>query len=664
MQKTSSFQNFDEYRLWQKILILLLTAGIAGILLSLLYPIDLQRPFTPLSGDLEGVYYYMKAVIENGWAYTSARTGGINGAELFDYPMTDYFFYGILRVIGLFTKNIYLVFNLFYLTGFILTAVSGAYAFLKLGISIPLGVVLGQLYSFTFYHQFRVGHTWLSFYYVVPLSCLTALWLAEGKLTEQAGNCPKRQENEGTVSKKAGSSAGGADLPSGWSRQDSGLFRRRGIAFVICVLISISGFYYALFSCALFLTAFLINLSSEERKRRGLASLSCLFLTAFFVMLTFLPTILYWRRNGQSPTSELSVRDASDAESFGLKIIQLLLPQGRHRILPLQKMVSAYNEAAPLVNENMTVSLGLVAAIGFLGLLLVLFLRRGQNTQRSSDQNEWIASLAAMNLASVLIATVGGLGAFVSYFLGLPIRSYNRMGVFISFFSLAFSGILLEAAFQAAVGFFRGRKSERKEELPEKGWGRTGVVLLLSILLLAVGIYDQTYTVETDRSQWETLDAQEAFIRELDQDESINYVFQLPYLRFPTDSPYQLFRGYLFSDRLHWSYGGMDGRSEDRWESWLNTLEVREKIKQITWCGYDGIYVDLSLLEMLNEDGRFDREAYLGEIEEVTRVKPISSRDGSLCYFSLSKYRRRLIRHMGEESYREWCERAVATMNN
>lgn len=59
------------------------------------------------------------------------------------------------------------------------------------------------------------------------------------------------------------------------------------------------------------------------------------------------------------------IRSVADSETYCLKIIQLLLPVNGHGIRPLEKLIYAYNEYVPCVNENWTAYIGIVGAVGF-----------------------------------------------------------------------------------------------------------------------------------------------------------------------------------------------------------------------------------------------------------------------------------------------------------
>lgn len=70
--------------------------------------------------------------------------------------------------------------------------------------------------------------------------------------------------------------------------------------------------------------------------------------------------------------TEVAQRNPSEAELYGLKITQLLLPRVGHRMAPLAELTQKYTTTFPLVNENETASLGAIGSVGFLALLLAL----------------------------------------------------------------------------------------------------------------------------------------------------------------------------------------------------------------------------------------------------------------------------------------------------
>jgi len=148
-----------------------------------------------------------------------------------------------------------------------------------------------------------------------------------------------------------------------------------------------------------------------------------------------LPSILYRMHHGPSPVTD---RRAWEAEYFGMKIAQLLLPVDAHRLQALRQLKEQYSAHAPLSGENGATSLGLVGGVGFLVLLEIVV--SGRRQERS--HNEALRPLAVLNLFAVLLGTIGGFGSLFALLISPQIRTYCRVNVFIGFLSL-FAVVLL-----------------------------------------------------------------------------------------------------------------------------------------------------------------------------------------------------------------------------
>ena len=109
-------------------------------------------------------------------------------------------------------------------------------------------------------------------------------------------------------------------------------------------------------------------------------------------------------------------------------------------------------------------------------------------------------------------------------------------------------------------------------------------------------------------------------------------IFQLPPNSFPEfgihfEMPdYSLFRGYLHSTRLRWSFGAIRGRATERWQSSLAPLPAPALVERLREAGFAGIYV--------NRRGHQGRGVALER--ELTRELGstlVVSRDGQLSFF-------------------------------
>src|SRR5206468_2739199 len=143
-------------------------------------------------------------------------------------------------------------------------------------------------------------------------------------------------------------------------------------------------------------------------------------------VLNHLPTIVYQAKWGQNP---VTARIPEEAEIYGMKITQLVLPINDHNLTALARLKAAYNsESRPVQNENERASLGVVGSAGLVALLVLLILpgRRG-----------WpYDPLAAVTGFTLLLATVGGFGAVFNHLVFDQVRCYNRVSVYLAFLCL------------------------------------------------------------------------------------------------------------------------------------------------------------------------------------------------------------------------------------
>lgn len=502
------------------------------VLLWIYHDADICYPLIFSNGDEMSILYFMKTIKDFGISLVNSMTGGLSGGDQYDFPFSEILSFLLVRLISLFTDNIYLIMNLFYFSSYFFVAYSSAYVFRKLEVERKTASIISVLYAFSPFIQLRYAHMWLVPYYMLPFACLIAIRILQGTVYDKQQSLKNNQK-----------------------------FYQMIVLSFFCAL---TGLYYAYFSCALFAAAFLINIVNHQFKglKQQLYPLAYILSTITGVVVSLFPNILYILINGENLSGELAIRGRADPEIFGLKMVQMLLPRIGHRISPLSKITEMYSANYPLINENSTASLGMVASIGFIILILVLL----------SNHTKY-KEISCLNMACFLIATIGGGGSILSVIVRSPVRSYNRMSVIIMFLSLLMIGKLVSA-------------------LKERISLRIFCVLLGSLLIF--GVYDQTTTyVVPDYSEFEEA---RRFVWEIEEkmnEEAV--IFQLPYGGWPSEIIYKNFIGYLESDHLRWSYGAMQGREEAVWQQQVASAEAGSMLVQLKEAGYSGIYLDLSL---------------------------------------------------------------------
>ena len=326
-----------------------------------------------------------------------------------------------------------------------------------------------------------------------------------------------------------------------------------------------------------------------------------------------LPNLIYQSRHG--PNREI-VRYASEAERFGLRLTQLLLPSPNHRLAPIAELTRQYNRClGEFCNENETVSLGIVISVGFVGVVgMVLF---GRRSPRSTVQP--LHAVGVLALAAFLIGTVSGGGALFNLIFPY-IRCYNRIAVFIAFLSLFAMALSLE---------------QRQRCAARPGFAAGFSVAL--VVLTAIGILDQTPCPADRARRQEQFESDAQFVRAVEDHVPAGaMIYQMPYVAFPESTrvgqiiDYDLLRPYLHSHRLRWSYGAMKGRPADAWHRHLAHEPLPECLEDLVRAGFAGITIDRA--------GYADRAATLeAELRVSLRLEPIVSSCERFAFFELGR---------------------------
>lgn len=554
---------FDRNELFFYLTVIL---GVVGILALLYRKAKLDYPMSFSGGDDMGIYYLVKTIKEYGITLVNHRSGGISGGDMFDYPYSDKLSFIIVKIIGLFVDNVYLITNMFYFASYVLIAVISAYVCRKLNFARCVSAAIAILYAFSPYIQSRYGHMWLVPYYMLPIACLISIRIANGDLD----GC---KETRPAFSKY----------------------------LILSFLCGFTGMYYAFFSCALFAIAIVIDFLRLDGKERfkSLRYVSFIGSCSFGVLVNVVPNIVYWIINGTSPLSEFSGRTGAETEIYGLKLVQMVLPRIGHRIQALAGINADYTNYYPLVTENHTATLGIVATVGFvIAILGILGKKR-------------IFAESKLIISCFLISTVGGIGTLISVFISLPVRCYNRMSLIIMFLALLIIGRCLEN--------LSGRLNRVQ-------------LILLSLLLIGVGIYDQTVTyVPPDYSEFE---ASRSLVNVAEEQlEAGDMVYVLPCLDWPSGGGYKNHIGYIESSDLIWSYGAAQGREESIWQQKVSDMDAVSMIQALRTAGYDGIYFDAKLFA--SQYGEEEMAEYSNNITYALGYQPYVSDDGSTYFWTI-----------------------------
>ena len=552
------------------------------------------------SGDAMSVCAGIKGMRD---ASPLPMVGAPGTAAANDWPSTDKLHEELLKLLTLVTPNFAVTMNLFFLLGFPLTALATLWSFRQLGVGSVAAAVGSLLFTFLPYHFIHgQQHLFLASYYLVGPMSLVALWLGRGEKLLVV-----------TLYR------------IGESRAVRARLTRNGfLAILICGLVGCAGIYYAFFGAFLACAATVLQVARKrpEQADPGLAedsrwqTLVSLFATIGTMVLALfgnlLPHLLYTLDNGANPAA--APRFAFSAEYFALKIIQLLLPICQHRLHEFAFLSGFYARTAVLVNENSAASLGLLGSFGFLCLVLWQI---GVKWRMPAER--LFSQVGSLNICAVLMATIGGFGALFAYTISPSIRCYGRMSIYIGFFSLLALLLLLE---QARLGFATTRL--RRIAF---GIGMGGLLLF--------GIWDQTTPAfaplyAENAASWKN---DEQFVQRIEGSVPKGaMIFQLPYVGYPEGAvygDYQLFRGYLHSAHLRWSYGAMRGRPADLWvrKCITGVQDINQFASRLRAAGFKGIYVDRKYFS--------EAQATEGFLKTSVDPSPLVSGNGRLAFYKL-----------------------------
>lgn len=579
-----------------------------------LWNVDLRVPFVYAGdGQLNGMC--VKGIIDNGWFFYNKYLGMPTGLYMQDFPFPNTLDCGLIKLISYFTKNYGLTINTLYLLTFPLTTLTSMLVFRQFRVSYSSSIFGSLIYTFVPYHFLRgESHLFISTYYLVPLVIMVILWVYEDNT-----------------------------IIFGKDGKLNMLNFKFLISIFICILMGLSFVYYAFFSCYFLMVLGIILFLSRKDIRSLFTPVFLVGLIILSTTVNTLPTIMYQQNIGSNPV--IYARGPQEAELYGLKIIQLFLPTPGHRIPFLNNITSKYASTAPLCNENLTASLGIIGSIGCIFLLFWIFNRVTNNCTKYSGLEQKFNALSVLNLSAILLGTIGGFGSIFSYFVYSQIRGYNRISIFIAFFSTFTVVLLLDIV-----------RDKLKKNISSK-------ILYCSflILLLFGGILDQTNPsiMPSYSLNEKEFNNDENFIKEIEAtmpQEAM--IFQLPYIPFPENphqnkmSDYEHLKGYLHSNSLRWSYGAMKGREADYWQKSASYKPPEEMVETLSLAGFSGIYVD--------SYGYTDSGSELiSNLSKILMTAPLKSENGRLYFFDMTSYNSQLKSRLTAEE--EFEKRIVST---
>lgn len=592
-----------------------LTSGLLVLVLRLWaaspkVPFSYAGPWSQkfFSGDATFHLMVARALQQGQWWWSpNPNLGAPLGQDLRDFPLgPDHLHLIILKGLVALLGDPFAAVNAYYVLGYVLVALSAWGVLRMLGISRPIAVVVGVLFTFLPYHAGKgPEQLFLAAYFSVPLGVLLLHWHLTGRTAWGPGRRP--------------------DVP--------GLTGRRlaAVLVVAAVLGSSSAYYGLYFLVLLGLTAALQLLARRDWRPMLSAALLGVPVLATLV-LNAAPALVYTARNG--PNTGLA-RTPDQTWFFGLKPSQLLMPIEDHRVGLLAALARAQRAASGWQEPGN--SLGALGSLTAIALGVVLVRRLAAGWPAASVRARFRERQAALAVLAMLVATAGG-GSLLIALVGLgEARVWARMSIYIAFFVLCALASWLDDALDRVRNWRRSRLT----------WA---VWPALAVLLLG-GVWDQTSPAGVPayapaRAAFDSDNAFMAKARNLLGDGAA--IWQLPLVSFPEGGlrffamyDYDEFKGYLHAPELRWSYGALKSRQAANWQLAVTGQPLAEQLPLVAAAGFTGVYVD--------SFGLPDRGGVLLEqMQGLLGQQPLRSDDGRLALFDLRPFAQRLQGRLGQ----------------
>jgi phosphoglycerol transferase len=501
---------------------------------------DLTYPYKYSGDGLSHAWMAQRAI--EGWIFENPRSGFPFGSNFMDYPGSDSGNLMILKLLGLITSNFYSALNLFFLLSFPATFIATFCVLVSIGLNKISSFSTSILFVFQSFHFIRIEHMFYLWYFVIPLFYYVGFRIFFA------------------------------------SSLNSEIFKKFWYLILLFFIgLASFGVYYALFGIIILSTATIASWARNGNFYFMYPGFMAILFVIIGVLMNIGPNIINKKINGTNP--EVAIRSSIEAEIYGFKFMQLIMPRADHRNAKLNAISNEYNHSSPLINENYTASIGLIGSVGFFILCVTLLSKLSGN-----NLDERMSFLALLIFILFMFGTIGGLGALFSATISSSIRGWNRISIFIAFGALTGTFLFIQ--------IFINHHFNKNKNL---------VSTIFALILCAFGLYDQTAKANIHLN----LQTKKSFLQDRNFIQQIekslpkgSAIYQLPYVKFPEGEPvnkvqiYDLASGFLHSKNLKWSFGGMKGRDGDLFYRALSVEPIERQLEVIKELGFGGIYID------------------------------------------------------------------------
>ncbi len=440
----------------------------------------------------------------------------------------------VVRTVGLATSNIVAAANIGWLLMVLLSGATAAWCLRRLGVSPAGAWAAGVLFALNPFTLSRAVAVPTLTPYLVPFAVTVALRLA----TDPAVN---------------------------WRSRDT------RVQLLGCVLLGLNAGDYAVFGVFLTLLGAIAGIVRAGRRAGEGSRLLTPAAIALCAFISVAPSVGAAAQADPPSPPWLS-------EFTGLKIRHLVSPLPDHWLPLFRAWTSREAESRfPYETDNADSRLGVVATGGFIGLMLVLLVPAIAGPR---GEGETIRTASGLTLASVLVATVGGLGTVVAVVAVPAVRALHHITPFIAFFALV------------ALALWLDRLTSVHRMTRRLAW----------IGVLVIGLADQTIALRPMNADVAGARIEFRGLRSLVEvlDQRLppgSRVFQLPNRSYSAVRgvarmrPHEHLKPLLVSRHLRWSYPNTT-EEHLRAEEARSSLDLEAWPMQLAKEGYSAVLLD------------------------------------------------------------------------
>ena len=548
-----------------------------------MWNMDITVPTTYSGGDDAGLLVNAKMLTQQGWCLSTNRLGTPFSGEYYDFTANVMHNFDLvtLKIFAMISGNAAVAFNLEYFSIFIFAALISYFVMRELKIVSWISICGSLTFAFSPFIIMRgTQHIVLSTCYFIPLSILLCIWIYE----RDDILCFNKQFFQN---------------------------KRNWFVILFIILIANNGIaYYQYFTCFLLFVTAISKLIKTKKIRFLLKSIAVSLGIVLCMLISMIPILIYTSAHGDN-TSAVVRGGFIESEIYGLKLIQLFLPVDGHGWGWLSHIIDYYNNSTIYFNENITSYIGIMGICGLLLTLVMIFVKK------KTEVFKRLTLFSELNFMMILLASGSGIGTIFAFVISDKIRGYNRISIFIAYVSILAFCIGLNAFY----------------EKYKKKW-----IIIVGIVFTTLCLWEQLpggYIPDYGIVKVD-YESDELFVQNIEASVSEGaMIYQLPYHKYPEEgminqmSDYQLFVGYIHSDKLKWSYGAIKGRDADTWLENASNLPIQHLVEYLKKNGFEGIYIDRRAYNAA------DLEYYENKLTNLTKSKPIYSDNKKLSFFKL-----------------------------